>query len=211
MAAAQDPPSLIVPKPGWLYWTLRWCIGLGLKGLKIEIEGLENLPKGKAILAPNHTSNLDPPLVGTQIPEATHFAAKSQMFKPFLGWFLRKGMTHPVRRQGGDPQAIRLFKAILESGQKLVMFAEGTRSRDGQLQPFKSGVATLAVWTGAPIVPIGILGAHSVWPPGQSLPKWHGQVRIRIGKPLVPQGEGKEEIERLTHELETAVRQLIQP
>ncbi len=201
----------MAPAPDLLYWSLRKMISLILIGHKIEVVGLENLPPGRAILAPNHTSNLDPPLVGTQIPVPMHFAAKSQMFKPVVGWLLRRGLTHPVKRNGADPQAIRLFRAILQSGQKLVMFPEGTRSRDGQLQPFKTGVATLAAWTHSPVVPIGIQGAREIWPPGQTFPKRSGSVRIMIGKPIpAPEQSDKASLEAWTLELERAVRQLIE-
>jgi 1-acyl-sn-glycerol-3-phosphate acyltransferase len=200
-----------VPHPTPLYWLLRGILGLSLLGVKIKIIGQENIPEGRAILAPNHTSNWDPPLVGTTLPIPLHFVAKSQMFKPVVGWLLQKGLTHPVRREGGDTQAIRKFKSILQSGQKLVMFPEGTRSRDGNLQPFKSGVATLAMWTGAPIVPVAIQGARELWPPGQRFPKLRGQVQIVIGAPIFPSGESnKDEIERLNRLAHAAVAKLLE-
>jgi 1-acyl-sn-glycerol-3-phosphate acyltransferase len=202
--------ELTVPRAGYLYWIMRGMLALTLKGLKITVEGLEKIPEGKAIIAPNHTSNLDPPLIGTAIPEACHFAAKSQMFKPVIGWFLRRGLTHPVRRGGSDTQALRLFRSILESDQKMIMFPEGTRSLSGELQPLKTGVATLAVWTGAPVVPVAIKGARDIWPPGQKWPRWRGEVRILIGDPIsVKEGGGKEEVLRVTNEMTEALTRLI--
>jgi 1-acyl-sn-glycerol-3-phosphate acyltransferase len=210
MAEPLSEPITDTPHPTPLYWLLRGILGMSLLGIKIHIVGRENIPDGKAIIAPNHTSNWDPPLVGTTLPIPMHFVAKSQMFKPVIGWLLQKGLTHPVRREGSDTQAIRKFKAILKSDQKLVMFPEGTRSRDGKLQPFKSGVATLAMWTGAPIVPVAIQGARELWPPGQPFPKFRGSVQILIGQPIYPSGDSsKHEIERLNALTHDAIQKLL--
>ncbi len=96
------------------------------------------------------------------------------------------GGVHPVDRDSADVEAFRLARRILDEGHILFVFPEGTRSRDGALQPARDGVALLALRTGAPIVPIGIGGSNRVWPKGQRFPHPGGHVVIRVGTAFHP-------------------------
>ena len=114
-----------------------------------------------------------------------HWLGKKELFDwPVVGWMAAHGGVHPVDRAAADVEAFRLAKRILDEGQVLFVFPEGTRSPDGALQAARDGVAVLALRTGAPILPVGIGGSYGVWPRGQKLPhpgrSRHGPRRARV-------------------------------
>jgi 1-acyl-sn-glycerol-3-phosphate acyltransferase len=112
---------------------------------------------------------------------------KKEMFDwPVIGYIARNGGVHPVDRGGADVEAFRLAQRILEEGHVLLIFPEGTRSRDGRLQRARDGLAMLALRTNAPIVPIGVSDSDRVWPRGQKLPRPRpgSRVTVRIGSPF---------------------------
>jgi 1-acyl-sn-glycerol-3-phosphate acyltransferase len=114
-----------------------------------------------------------------------HWLAKKEIFDwPIIGWMARNGGIHPVDRSTADVDAFRTARRILDEGQVLFVFPEGTRSPDGRLQRSKDGVAMLALRTGALIVPIGIAGSDKVWPKGQKLPRPGGRVTVTVGRPF---------------------------
>jgi 1-acyl-sn-glycerol-3-phosphate acyltransferase len=163
---------------------------------RVSIEGAtDQLPKtGPLIIASNHASNLDVPIIGSWlIPllgRRIQWLGKKELFDwPIVGWVAAHGGVHPVERGAADVEAFRLAERILDDGQVLFVFPEGTRSRDGVLQPARDGVALLALRTGAPIVPIGIAGSHRVWPKGRPIPLPGGRVTVRIGEPFTPRDE----------------------
>jgi 1-acyl-sn-glycerol-3-phosphate acyltransferase len=144
--------------------------------------------------------------------------AKREIFDwPVIGWMARNGGIHPVDRTGADVEAFRLARRILDEGQPLFVFPEGTRSPDGVLQAARDGVATLALRTGAPIVPIGISGSDRVWPRGQKLPRPGGRVTVRVGKPFrlsdaFPDGaKGRGAKAEATRLLMTRIAELLEP
>lgn len=155
--------------------------------LRWEIEGLDNLPaEGPAILASNHVSYLDPPLIGALVKRPVYFMAKDEVFQvPLLGSFLRSIGTFPVRRGRPDVRAVRHALRILERGEILGIFPEGTRNRTGDLravQPFRAGIGWLAIRSRAPVIPIAIDG----YVPWSGRPDWTRPTRMRLtfGEPL---------------------------
>jgi 1-acyl-sn-glycerol-3-phosphate acyltransferase len=163
---------------------------------RISIEGaIDELPRsGPVIIASNHASNLDVPVIGSWlIPllgRRIHWLGKKELFDwPIIGWIAANGGVHPVDRGAADIEAFRLAQRILDEGHVLFVFPEGTRSPDGSLQEARDGVALLALRTGAPIVPLGISGSHGVWPKGQRLPHPGGRVTVRVGRPFRPADE----------------------
>ena len=168
----------------------------------IEFEGLERIPKtGAVILAANHISNADPMMIGAWLTPALrrrriHWLGKQELFDwPIFGWISAHGGVHPVERGTADVEAFRLATRILEAGYVLMIFPEGTRSPTGTLQHAKDGLSSLALRTGAAIVPIGINNSDAVWPKGQKLPMPFPRrtITVRIGEPfqvadLVPPG-----------------------
>ena len=116
-----------------------------------------------------------------------HWLGKRELFEwPVFGWLAARGGVHPVDRGTADVEAFRLATRILEAGYVLLIFPEGTRSPNGELQEAKDGLAMLALRTGAAIVPIGINGSDRVWPKGRKipLPIPRRTVTVRIGSPF---------------------------
>jgi 1-acyl-sn-glycerol-3-phosphate acyltransferase len=163
---------------------------------RISIEGaIDEIPRtGPLIIAANHASNLDAPVLGAwlipRLGRRIHWLGKRELFAwPIVGWVAANGGVHPVDRDSADVEAFRLASRILDAGHILFVFPEGTRSPDGALQEARDGVALLALRTGAPIVPIGIGGTSRVWPKGQRLPHPGGHVVVRVGSPFRPADE----------------------
>ena len=165
---------------------------VGLKGItRIRIEGaVDQIPRtGPVIVAANHSSNLDVPVLGSslmpRLGRRLQWLGKKEVFDwPLVGWVARNGGVHAVDRSTADIDAFRLATRILEDGHALFVFPEGTRSRDGQLGAARDGVAVLALRTGAPIVPVGVSGSYERWPRGQKLPRPGGRVTVRVGSPF---------------------------
>ena len=170
---------------------------------RVRVEGeLDEIPRdGPLILAANHISNADPVVIGAwQTPalgRRIHWLGKREMFEwPIVGRMARPGGVVPVDRGGAVVEAFRIAQRVLEAGQVLMVFPEGTRSRDGVLQQPKDGLAMLALRTGAPIVPIGVSESDRVWPRGQKLPRPGGRIVMRVGRPFQVQEELPEGIDR---------------
>ena len=147
---------------------------------------------GPLIIAANHASNLDVPIIGAwlipRLGRRIHWLGKKELFDwPIIGWVAANGGVHPVDRGAADVEAFRLAQRILDQGHVLFVFPEGTRSPDGALQEARDGIALLALRTGAPVVPVGIAGSNGVWPKGQRLPHPGGRV-TGPGRAGVPSG-----------------------
>jgi 1-acyl-sn-glycerol-3-phosphate acyltransferase len=145
---------------------------------------------------------------------------KREMFDwPVLGWIFARFGVHPVERGAADVEAFRLATQILEAGYVLIIFPEGTRSPDGALQEAKDGLATLALRSGAVIVPIGINGTDAVWPRGHALPLPipRRTVTMRIGEPfraadVVPAGTDRRAAKTLaTTAIMGRIAELLEP
>ena len=147
---------------------------------RLHVEGRENVPeKGAIIVAPNHKSYWDPPMIGVAFKtRIVHFMAKEELFKnPVFGWVIRQLGTFPVRRGVTDRAAIRQAVKVLKDGYPLGIFPEGTRIRREGLGKFHSGMASLALMTGTPILPVAIVGS-------MHMPKWSAHPAVLIGKPI---------------------------
>ncbi len=146
-------------------------IAFRLAGIRVEVTGLERVPKGRAcVFMSNHVSNLDPPALIPRIPGRTSaFLKRSLMKIPLLGYGMKLGDFVPVDRDGHVSSAIesvRMAKRVLEKGIHITTFVEGTRSLDGRLLPFKKGPFYLAMDAGAPVVPVSIHGTEGMMPKG---------------------------------------------
>jgi glycerol-3-phosphate dehydrogenase (NAD(P)+) len=145
--------------------------------------GREHIPtSGPVIFASNHRSFLDPFVIGVLSRRPIYYVSKSEIFKnPLVAWFVSSLGAFPVRRGAGDPEMMATAKAILERGDCLLIFPEGTRTRPGSLGRPKRGVGRLALETGAPVVPVALIGTEAVRKGWRIRPK---KVRARIGRPL---------------------------
>jgi 1-acyl-sn-glycerol-3-phosphate acyltransferase len=134
------------------------------------IIGHEKIPRsGPVVVASNHVSYLDPPLVGSSIRRECAFIARHDLFEPkILRWLLPRLNAFPVHREKPDRSAIRQCLEMLEKGLVLVIFPEGTRSDDGSLQRAEPGVALIVQKSGAPVVPTAVIGPEKMLPVGKS-------------------------------------------
>jgi 1-acyl-sn-glycerol-3-phosphate acyltransferase len=145
--------------------------------------GREHVPdSGPVILCANHRSFLDPFVIGTCVRRPVYYVAKQELFKHrFVAWLLNSLGAFPVVRGAGDQDMLTTAKAILDRGDAVLMFAEGTRIRPGALGRPKRGVGRLALETGAPVVPVAVIGTEAVRKGWRIRPH---KVRIRLGSPL---------------------------
>lgn len=148
-----------------------------------QIIGTENIPPSGVIIAANHISLWDPPVIGTAIPRRRIcFMAKEELFaNQIFGWIIAKLGAFPVKRASADRTAIRTALTLLENGGILGIFPEGTRSKDGKLGEPESGLALLAVKAGVPVIPTAIIGTNKIFSKGCLFPKF----KIVFGKPLL--------------------------
>lgn len=183
-----------------------------------EVAGLEHLPKeGAFLIASNHASHLDPPIVGSQVPRQMCFFARKTLWKPGVAsWWLDAVGTIPVDRDGGsDVSAIKRVLRALGDNKALILFPEGTRSPDGRLQPAKPGVGLIACRTQVPVVPARIFGSFEAFGRGRRL-RLGTPVSVVFGPPLPPSAyddpkAGKERYQRASETIMAAIAKLERP
>lgn len=149
------------------------------------VAGREHVPAhGPAILASNHASFMDPPLVGAATPRAINYLARESLFRwPVGGWILRRVNAVPVDREGGGAAGLRaIFDRLLRGG-AIILFPEGTRSPDGLLQKAKSGIGLTVIRSGAPVVPVRVFGTFEAFSRHHRLPRPR-PVAVIFGPPL---------------------------
>jgi 1-acyl-sn-glycerol-3-phosphate acyltransferase len=161
-----------------------------------EIDHRERLPmEGGVILAGNHVSFLDPPLFGAACRREAFYMARDTLFRhPIANWVLRSWNCVPIKREGGDIAAMRTALRLLEEGKAVLMFPEGTRSKDGNLQEARAGIGMIVARSKATIVPMRIFGADKAMPRGTSIPR-PAKLQIVFGEPFrYPFPEGFEQM-----------------
>ena len=169
-------------EPSFAYEVVRLLTSLyAFVLLRARSRGAENVPEcGAAIVAPNHFSFMDHFLLGSPLRRKVRFMGKSQLFTGAAGWVYAQGGVFPVRRGARDEETFITAEAILGRGGVVVMYPEGGRSRTGELAPrAKPGIGRLALESGAPVVPVAILGSYQVR-------NWR---KLRFTKVIVQYGE----------------------
>ena len=155
---------------------------------RVRTEGLEHIPTtGGALIAPNHTSVLDSFFVPLVLPRRITYVGKAEYLDDWKTRFLFPAMGMiPIDRSGGDASQAALDAAasVLDAGELFGIYPEGTRSRSGDLHRGHTGVARLALRTGSPIVPVGIVGARDIQPPDARVPRPFMELLIRFGAPI---------------------------
>jgi glycerol-3-phosphate dehydrogenase (NAD(P)+) len=167
-----------------LYWTLRAILlPAFLVYFRMQRIGREHLPRrGPLLLASNHRSFLDPFVIGMLVRRPVYYMAKRELFeKRWQAWVLNGLGAFPVDRGAGDSGAMDTARMILERGDCVVLFPEGTRVRPGPLGEPRRGVGRLALETGAPVAPVAVIGTEDVRRGWRIRPR---KVRIRVGRPL---------------------------
>jgi cytidylate kinase len=212
-----------------------WLTNLGtlvLRGIvraivRFRVEGdLASLPRtGPMIMAANHASSADPVLIGAFLNQVLgrplNWLGKRELVEFWLtGWAFRLAGIHPVDRDAADLEAFRTAMRVLEAGQVLAVFPEGTRSRDGGLQQVREGVGMLALRSGALVLPVAVIDSDILWPRGKLLPRFGKRVTVRYGAPfsvvdeLAAQGaptKGRQATEAATRLVMGRIAELLPP
>lgn len=182
-----------------------------------EIVGLENVPKdGPFLVASNHASHLDPPIVGCHIPRQMAFFARKTLWNgKFATWWLDGVGAIPVDRDGSDVSAIKNVLRTLQAGKAITLFPEGTRSPDGTLQPAKPGVGMIACRSRAPVLPARIFNSHIAFGRDGRL-RPGTRVSVVYGRLLQPADyddpkAGKDRYQRASEKIMAAIADLREP
>jgi len=156
--------------------------------LELRVEGREHVPTaGAVLLAGTHQSHADSLAIGTAVPRPTHFLGDRRLMGwPVVGrWLPRMGMV-PLNRGEGDESAMGVLAALLADAACIVIYPEGSRSRDGRVHRLRSGLSRLAASTQVPVVPVAVAGIHEVWPIGARPRLRGGRVTVRFAPQLAP-------------------------
>lgn len=145
----------------------------------------ERVPQtGGVILAANHASYLDPPLVGSGLERPINYLARESLFRfPIFGAVLRSWNSVPVDRDGGGARGLKNILDRLLAGGGIILFPEGTRSPDGKLQPARSGIGLTVIKSNAPVVPVRTFGTFEAWGRNQKIPH-PKRVAVKYGEPM---------------------------
>ena len=174
-----------------------------------KVIGAENVPKeGAMIMAANHMSNWDPPILGTYLPRIVGYMAKEELFKPAIAGAIIKSLNaFPVKRGASDRGAIKMALNILKKGLCLGIFPEGTRSRDGKLHKAQAGVSLIAAMSKAPVVPTALIGTNKIWSKEEKFP----QLTIVFGEPIYYEGKSNDKaaLEEFSQEIMKKIENLI--
>ena len=139
---------------------------------------------GPVILAANHASFLDPPLVGSGLKRDINYLARKSLFRyPVLGWILRAVNAVPVDRDGGGAKGLKIILDRLLQGNGIILFPEGTRTKDGKLQPARSGIGLTVIKSAAPVVPVRVFGTFEAFGRNHKFPRPH-RVIVKYGEPM---------------------------
>lgn len=165
---------------GWLFFRLVFGILFRARYL-----GVDHVPgTGGVILAANHVSYLDPPLVGAGLDRDINYLARQSLFRfPLIGRLLRSWNSVPVDREGGGARGLKIILDRLLGGAGIILFPEGTRSYDGKLQPARAGIGLTVAKSDAPVVPVRIFGTYEAWGRNKKFPR-PKKVTVRYGEPM---------------------------
>ena len=170
-----------------------------------DVRGLDHIPMERMpiIFAANHRSLMDPPLLGCIIPRPIFYFAKEELFNvPFVGWYIRRVNSFPVRRSAHDVGALKTSLAVLNAGYPLLLFPEGGRRLEPHTQwKARAGVGMLAAKTGATVIPVGIVNSENV--------THFAKVYVRFGKPMPPPADtGGETYQRFADDVMSRIQEL---
>ncbi len=192
----------------WYHFMRRICQMTAVLCCRVRHTGRRNIPReGGVLVVANHQSHFDPPLVGMVGPRRMNYLARDTLFrfKPF-GWLIHSIGSIPIDRKGRALAGIKTALRCLKRGEMLVVFPEGTRSPDGEIQPFRPGFTTLAVRGRAAILPVGIEGAYEGWPRNQKLPRLCN-AHVHYGSPIPAEEVSRLGERELIAEVERRVRE----
>ncbi len=176
-------------------------------GWQVRHFGQEHIPqKGGVLVVSNHESYFDPPLVGLACTRRMNYLARATLFRfTPLRWLIKSLDAIPIDLDGIGLSGIKESLRRLKRGEMVLVFPEGARTEDGEIQPFLPGFTTLAVRSGAAILPVAIEGAYRAWPRVQRFPR-PGKISVRYGPPILPHQIAAMDERALLAEVEDRVR-----
>ena len=207
-------PIIPAPKPSFTYRLVSALVVFPLfRGLfRGNTLGLEHVPKdGPLVVASNHGSHLDPPLLGHALGRPVAFMAKAELFAiPLLGAVIRACGAYPVRRGASDREAIRTATAKLEEGWATGVFLDGTRQANGRVNNPLPGAALLAARSGAPLLPVAIVNSHRALGSGRIWPRLV-PLQLRVGAPIpAPASRRRPDLDATTALLQERINALLE-
>jgi 1-acyl-sn-glycerol-3-phosphate acyltransferase len=215
-SAISHQPSAAQRTRPWFYYLGNWFLRLAFRIiLKVEIRGLEHVPRGGAlIVAISHSSFIDPLLAGAYIPRGLTPMAKIEAFSlPVIGWIIKWYGAFPVRRGEVDLSAFKTSLRVLQGGGALVIAPEGHRSETGNLQRGREGAIMLSLRTGAPILPVAVWGGKALWKNLAHLRRT--EMKFFVGAPVIPvlpdAKPTREQIAEMSHDLMLCIAQMMPP
>ena len=165
---------------GWCFFRTFYRIYFRSRGYNSERVPL----KGPVIIASNHASIIDPPLIGSYLHRSINYLARESLFRfPVVGWVLRQWQSVPVDRDGGGAAGLRAILGRLLDGGAIILFPEGTRTRDGQLQPARSGIGLTVIKSTAPVVPVRVFGTFQAYNRFMRWPRPR-RIGVKYGRPM---------------------------
>jgi 1-acyl-sn-glycerol-3-phosphate acyltransferase len=166
---------------------LGWCFFRALYTLyfRWRVFNPERVPQtGAVILAANHASFLDPPVIGAALRRPINYLARESLFRfPGIGALLRSWNSVPVDREGGGAAGLKAILDRLLAGGGIILFPEGTRTRDGKLQPARSGIGLAVIKSTALVVPVRVFGTFEAFGRNQKFPRPH-RIAVKFGEPM---------------------------
>ncbi|MBI3211585.1 MAG: 1-acyl-sn-glycerol-3-phosphate acyltransferase [Simkania negevensis] len=169
-----------------LYWTAVYSLFCIFKLLyRFKVYGRSHYLQGGGIIAANHVSFYDPPIIAVSCREEVHFLARRSLFKSFFGVFLRIVNVHPVEASSSNLEAMRAVSQILQESKKVVLFPEGTRGIDGDIGEIKPGISLFLAKSKTAIIPTYIHGSLEVWGRHRKLPRLWGTISVVFGSPIL--------------------------
>jgi 1-acyl-sn-glycerol-3-phosphate acyltransferase len=179
---------------------------------RLEVRGLDNIPgEFPMIVASNHSSFIDPPLIGGVFPGRLRYLAKDSLFRvPILSFFIGALGAVPVKREDRQRAGavMKLLLKLITDGDVVLLFPEGSRSQDGRIKPLEAGVAFLSVKTGVPVLPVYISGSFKAWPKGRAFPR-PSKLSVSISPLIYPNSDIENERERRDVLLKSLERELL--
>jgi 1-acyl-sn-glycerol-3-phosphate acyltransferase len=181
---------------GWIFFRALYKFYFGWR-----VYNAERVPtRGPVILASNHASFVDPPLVGAGLKRQINYLARENLFRfPVLGWILHQWQVVPVDREGGGAKGLKMILDRLLAGGAIILFPEGTRTRDGKLQPARSGIGLTVIKSNAPVVPVRVFGTFEAYNRHMRLPRPFHSLTVKYGRPM--------QFEKLRNEAKTCSKQ----
>lgn len=169
----------------WLYRGVRFVFWIFFKLFyRLKVEGDEHVKKGGGLIVANHVSFWDPPAIAVSMRGDLHFLARRSLFKGFFAWFFPKVNVHPVDPKMNNLKVIKTICQLIKEGKKVLIFPEGTRSLDGQLQELQTGVSLILSRTESMVIPAYIHGLFDIWSRQHKTPKLFGHAKVIFGQPI---------------------------